>query len=176
MLADNTTATSLSFMDSLRGSSFTGQGHEDMVVAAMERMGFEVQRNVLLDNNTGQEAEHWLQGQWVRYVCAKEFWNGRPQRWWRTFQHEPTWEFEMARPYVTEVDVLAECRVPFERDGQRFSGFSRNGTALSINAFRQVLAGRWLIEISAPDGYNTDRMKDNQLLWLQHYADHRKIE
>ena len=71
ILADNTTTNSLSFMDSLRGSSFTGQEHEDMVAAAMQRMGFEVQQNVLLDSNTGQEAGHWLQEQWVRYVCAK---------------------------------------------------------------------------------------------------------
>ena len=115
ILADNTTANSLSFMDSLRGSSFTGQGHEDIVAAAMQRMGFEVRQNVLLDNNTGQEAGHWLQEQWMRYVCAKEYCNGKPQRWWRIFQREPTLEeLHMPRPSVTEVDVLAECLVPFD--------------------------------------------------------------
>ena len=101
-------------MDSLRGSSFAGQEHEDMVAAAMQRMGFEVQQNVLLDSNTGQEAGHWLQEQWVRYVC-KEFCNGKPQRWLRTFQRLPTWEeLCMPRPFVAEVDVLAKRLAPFE--------------------------------------------------------------
>ena len=107
----------------------------------MQRMGFEVRQNVLLDNNTGQEAGQWLQEQWMLYVCAKEYCNWKPQRWLRTFQREPTLEeLHMPRPSVTKVDVLAECLVPFERDGQRFCGFSQNGVSLSINQFRQMLA------------------------------------
>ena len=39
-----------------------------------------------------------------------------------------------------------------------------------------MLAGRWLIEISAPDGYNADSSKDNQLLWVQHHADRRGLD
>ena len=38
-----------------------------------------------------------------------------------------------------------------------------------------MLAGRWLIEISAPDGNNADRAKENQLLWCQYHAGWRGL-
>ena len=47
----------------------------------MQRMGFTVLSNNLLDNRTGEFASAELKDQWERYILAKEFNKGNPNPW-----------------------------------------------------------------------------------------------
>ncbi|CAE7516633.1 unnamed protein product, partial [Symbiodinium pilosum] len=163
-------------MESLRGSSFTGQGFEDVVVRAMERMGFTVQSNKLLDNSTGEVANQELEQLWVQYILAKEWNKGNFEPWWQLYQRAPMdWELQLPRPFVTEVDVMAEIASPLQLQ-DRYCGFSVNGRQLSMRQFIEQMRGRsWLIEIPGPSGASVrKRDKATQLQWLQHLSHRRK--
>ncbi len=171
----------LLLMESLRGSSFTGQGFEDAVVLAMQHMGFTVRSNTLLNNHTSGIASERLELRWQKYILAKEFCKGNGEPWWRHYQRDPyRQELEIRRPPVTEVDVMAEIGVLTEAEAKsedRFCGFSENGIPLSIRDFRQRLTGKsWLIEISGLSGDSLrKRDKAHQLSWLLYHADRRRF-
>ena len=165
-------------MESLKGSSFTGQGYEEVVVRAMQRMGFTVLSNNLLDNRTGEFASAELKDQWVRYILAKEFKTGNKDPWRQLYQYDPSfWELSTLlqwRPYVTEVDVMAGIPSPAQVKDIH-CGFSIRGFQLTIGQFIGMMGDRnWLIEISGPSGASARKHdKATQLQWLQHLADLR---
>ena len=160
-------------MESLRGSSYTGQGFEDAVVLALKRMGFTVRHNVLLDS-AGQAASAELTSQWVAFVLLKEFKKGNREKWWQHFGRDPSRsEWYMPRPAVTEVDVLAEI-ANFEGHGNRYCGFSLGGIQLRISDFHGKLNGRWLVEIWSSGDSLRKRDKTAQLRWLLRHAASRQ--
>ena len=169
----------LLLMESQRGSSFTGQGFEVAVVLAMQRMGFTVQSNKLLDNTTSQFASEKQESKWEKYILAKEYGKGNTDLWWRRYNRPPHQdELQIRCPNVTEVDVMAQIGALTEVEAEsedRFSGFSVGGTRQSIRDFRQLLTGRsWLIEISGPSGDSQwARDKGPQLIQLLRHAARR---
>ena len=128
---------------SLRGSSCTGQGFEEAVAKAMDRMGFRVESNVLLNSATGFRADHNLKQRWVRYILAKEHGRGNVEPWKQKFPGtEPIRRDWERRPPVTEVDVTATLDPQAKPPGDQFCGFTCDFKSLTVRTFRERLQGR----------------------------------
>ena len=158
---------------SLRGSSCTGQGFEEAVARAMDRMGFTVESNILLNSTTGLPADQTLRQRWVRHILAKEVRRGNDEPWKEQFGRATPRRQDWAnRPNVTEVDLVATLDPAVQPPGDEFCGFTCEGNKLTVRTFCERLQGRtWLIEISGPSG-NSMRKRDKtrQLQSLSKHA------
>ncbi|OLP88392.1 hypothetical protein AK812_SmicGene30277, partial [Symbiodinium microadriaticum] len=135
----------------------------------MDRMGFRVESNVLLNSATGFRADHNLKQRWVRYILAKEHGRGNVEPWKQKFPGtEPIRRDWERRPPVTEVDVTATLDPQAKPPGDQFCGFTCDFKSLTVRTFRERLQGR---DWPGPSGHSMWRRdKTDQLNRLSTHA------